>query len=109
MRHDQKKVEYIQALHSTMNIAELQHILGMVTKTSFILNLPEQTESLCKNLKMTVFIWTKSYEKIFQLSKALISKETTLAYFDPNRLTVLRVDASGKVLETNSLVPVKQR
>ena len=68
------------------------------------------------------FVWTGAHTKAFANIKAAICKETTLALFDPNKDTVIRVDASlrgiGAVLlqdnkpisfASKSLTDVEQR
>ena len=97
---DPQKVEDIKALKSPTNEAELQHVLGMVTYMApFIPRLSEHTANLRDLLKKgNEYTWTNSHEKAFQRIKAIISKETTLAYFDPTKPTTIQVDASSRGL-----------
>lgn len=97
---DPKKVEDIKSLQSPMNETELQHILGIMTYMSpFIPRLSEHTASMRDLLKKgNEFNWTSSHEKSFQRMKELITKEATLAYFDPTKKTTIQVDASSRGL-----------
>ena len=50
------------------------------------------TEERCE------FQWTEIHQKAFELVKASICKEMTLAYFDRDKETTIQVDASGRGL-----------
>ena len=61
----------------------------------FIPRLSEHTANLRDLLKKGIeYIWTNSHEEDFQQIKTLISKEITLAYFDPTNPTTIQIDAS---------------
>ena len=97
---DPNKVADIQNIPVPENTTSLQEFLGIATYMApFIPNLSEHTAPLRDLLKKDVeFQWTASHTKVFQKIKELISKETTLAYFDTNKQTVIQVDASGRGL-----------
>ena len=89
----------------------------------FIPRLSEHTANLRDLLKKdSIFNWNKCHEKALQQVKSLISKEVTLAYFDPTKPTTIQVDASGRGLgaallqegkpiafASKSLTPAEQR
>ena len=99
---DPPQIEYIKALKSPVNVAKLQHVLGMVTYMGLFmphLHFSEHTANLRDLLKKgNEYAWTESHEKDFQQIKDLISKEVTLAYFDPTKPTTIQVDASSREL-----------
>ena len=43
--------------------------------------------------KDTEFRWTKEHQQCFESAKALLSGDTVMAYFDPQRKTQLKTDA----------------
>ena len=91
----------MKAIKSPANVAELQHVLGMVTYMGpFIPHLSEHTAANLRDLlkKDDEYAWTESHEKDCQQIKDLISKEVTLAYFDPTKPTTIQVDASSQGL-----------
>ncbi len=95
---DPQKVEDIKKLDPPTNKAELQQFLGMVTYLSpFLPHLSQQTSNLRALLKKDVeFVFTPSHILDFQRIKDLICQEATLMYFNPNKPTVVQVDASTK-------------
>ncbi len=97
---DPKKVQDIKNIETPSNQRELQEFLGMVTYMSpFIPRLSEHTAPLRGLLKKeSEFVWSQSHEEAFTKIKQLITTDTTLAYFDPNKDTVIQVDASGRGL-----------
>ena len=97
---DPKRVEDIKALPPPSNEAELQQFLGIVTYMSpFIPHMSQHTAILRDLLKKEAdFQWTANHEEAFQKVKKLIRKEATLAYFDPNKESVIQVDASSRGL-----------
>ena len=65
----------------------------------FIPKLSQHTASLRELVKQDVeFDWTPSHLQSFQRVKDIVCRETTLAYFDPRKPTVIQVDASDKGL-----------
>ena len=97
---DPKKVEDIQMLPTPESATQLQEFLGIITYMgSFVPNLSQNTAILRELLKKDAeFQWTEMHQKAFELVKASICKETTLAYFDRDKETTIQVDASGRGL-----------
>ena len=96
VRPDPKKCDDIKSLPTPKNVTELQQFLGMVQYMSpFIPKLADNTAPL-RNLtkKETDFKWNDSHEKAFQSIKDLVCHNTSLSYFDVNKETVIKVDAS---------------
>ena len=93
---DPKKVEDIKMLTTPGSATQLQEFLGIITYMgSFVPNPSQNTELLKKDAE---FQWTEMHQKAFELVKASICKETTLAYFDRDKETTIQVDASGRGL-----------
>ena len=97
---DPKKVEDIHKIPTPTNATELQEFLGIVTYMGpFIPNLSQSTASLRDLLKKDIdFQWSDAHQNVFEKVKAAICAETTLAYFDRDKDTVIQVDASGRGL-----------
>ena len=65
----------------------------------FIPHMLQHTAILQDLLKREADLkWTSNHEEAFQKVKKLIRKEATLAYFDPNKESVMQVDALGTAL-----------
>ena len=98
---DPKKIEDIQMIPTPESTTELQEFLSIVTYMgSFVLNLSQNTAILRELLKKDAdFQWSQMHQKAFELVKSSICKETTLAYFDRDKESVIQVDATGKGLE----------
>ena len=97
---DLKKVEDIKMLPTPESATQLQEFLGIITYMgSFVPNLSQNTAILRELLKKNAeFQWTEMHQKAFELVKASICKETTLAYFDRDKASTIQVDASGRGL-----------
>ena len=97
---DPKKKEDIKMLPTPESTTQLQEFLGIITYTgSFVPNLSQNTAILRELLKKDAeFQWTKMHQKAFELVKASIWKETTLAYFDRDKESIIQVDAPGRGL-----------
>ncbi|XP_047484153.1 uncharacterized protein K02A2.6-like [Penaeus chinensis] len=95
---DPDKVSAIKALPSPTNVTELQQCLGIVTYMSpFIPNLADETAPLRSLLKKGIdFTWSPTHEKAFEHIKNILCTDATLAHFNPNKPTVIQVDASQK-------------
>ena len=85
-------------LTQPINIKELQTLLGMITFLSpYIPRLSESTAPLRKLLhKDSVFKWNHEHTQAFRQLKDKICSATTLAYFDPNKQTILQVGPNAK-------------
>ena len=66
----------------------------------FIQNLSNLTTACLRDLvkKNNVFEWNSTHQAAFDAIKRLISNESTLAYYDPEKEITLQVDASTKGL-----------
>ena len=97
---DPDKVSALEQMAPPTNSKELQTFLGLATYMApFIPNLSHHTASLRQLLKKeNKFAWDASQQDVFDRIKNLISEEVTLTYFDPEKETVLQVDASTKGL-----------
>ena len=95
-RTDPARIEAIQSLPAPENVTELQEFLGIATyMATFVPRLSHHTATLQELLKQdTEFSWTAAHDQEFRKVKDLICRETTLAYFDPNKESVLQVDSS---------------
>ena len=91
---DPKKVEDIQMIPTPGRTTEFLSIVTYMG--SFVPNLSQNT-AILKELKKD-FQWSQMHQKTFELVKSSIYKETTLAYFDRDKESVIQVDASGKGL-----------
>ncbi|GFS17925.1 retrovirus-related Pol polyprotein from transposon opus [Elysia marginata] len=100
LKPDPEKVKSLQNMTAPDNIKELQSFLGLLTYMSpFIPNSSSRTAPLRELLlKSSNFEWTPNHEKVFKDIKDSISKEVTLAYFDPDKPITVQVDASMKAL-----------
>ena len=97
---DPSKVEAIKCMAPPQTKTELQEFIGMVTYLSpFIPRLSDHTADLRALLKKDAeFVWTASHQQAYDKVKDLVCEETTLAFFDANKETVIQVDASSRGL-----------
>ncbi|GFN80973.1 Pol polyprotein [Plakobranchus ocellatus] len=109
LKPDPEKVESLQNMKATENVKELQSFLGLTTYMSpFIPNSSSHTAPLRELLlKSSKFEWTPNHEKVFKDIKDSISKEVTLAYFNPDKSITVQVDASMKALGASLIQEVK--
>ena len=89
----------VQALHDAQppaSAAEVRSFLGMANFSAhFIRNYSALTTPLrLLTRKNVTFNWTNDCQKAFQSMKEALSQDTTMAYFDPTRVTKLIVDGS---------------
>ena len=94
---DPGKVEALQAVPPLTNNAEVRSFLGMTSFSStfipdyaVIIPLRKLT---CKDVP---FAWMKECQDAFQHLKDVLTQQTIMAYFDPNKDTELIVDGSKK-------------
>ena len=82
------------------NEQELQTFLCLATYMGpFIPSLSTLTAPLRELVKQnSSFTWSATHEDVLDKIKESISDEITLTYFDPQKETVLQVDASSKGL-----------
>lgn len=96
---DPNKVRCIQTMDPPKDKTEVQEFLGMVNYLApFIPALSDKTADLRELLKGNTFEWNPSYQQSFQNVKDQICESATLHYFDPNKESVIQVDASMRGL-----------
>lgn len=97
---DPRKIRDVQNMPSPQTKEDLQRFLGVLTYLSaFIPNFSEEAKSLRDLLKNdTPFEWSEDHEYMYTRLKKLITKPTTLAYYDPSKGLTLEVDGSMKGL-----------
>lgn len=97
---DPDKVKAIQEMDTPQSAKQLQEFLGMVTYLSpFLPHVSQLTAPLRELFKKdVVFDWTPSHQVAYNKIISLISREVSLSYFDPQKPSVLQVDASSRGL-----------
>jgi transposase InsO family protein len=113
---DPAKIEAITKMPDPTNVAELRRFLGMVNFLGRHLpNLSQVLHPLNKLLeKDTAWTWSPSQQNAVQQVRELITNATVLAFYSPEKPTIVSADASsfgiGGVLlqqqEDGSLRPV---
>ena len=98
LKPDPKKVEAVTNIGNPKNREELQRFLGMVTYlVKFISNYSQVAAPLRLLLEKDIeWHWTAQQTESYETLKKLISNAPVLKYFDPEKQTVLSVDASSK-------------
>ena len=98
LKPDPKKVEAVTNIGNPKNREELQRFLGMVIYlVKFISNYSQVAAPLRLLLEKDIeWHWTAQQTESFETLKKLISNAPVLKYFDPEKQTVLSVDASSK-------------
>ena len=93
----QKKVKAIHDIKPPQNIKELRQILGMINfLTKFVPFAQEILAPLNELLKSdAVWTWEKQQQDSLDSIKKLLSDSPVLAFYNPNRETILSVDASS--------------
>ena len=99
---DPDKVQAIADINLPSDAKELQQYLGLVTYLSaYIPQLSDHTSILRDLLKKdSEFQWHPEHQDAFDALKKLICHSTKLCYFDPNKDTIIQVDASSVALGT---------
>ena len=97
---DPSKVTALKHMGLPTNKQEVQTLLGMANYMGpFIPNLSYLTAPFRELLtEKAPFCQNATYQEALDKDKDSISKNVTLTYFDPNKPTVLQVDASLKRL-----------
>lgn len=97
---DPMKVEDIHKMPTPQDKEDLQRFLGMMQYLApYIPKFSEKAEPLRGLLKKDVpFLWMEDHQNAFNMLKSTISAEACLRYYDPQKATVLEVDASMKGL-----------
>ena len=98
LKPDPKKVEAIVNMDAPRNKEELQRFLGMITYLAkFIPNYSQVAAPLRVLLeKGTEWHWSHQQETSFQELKKLITRSPVLKFYDPQKPTMISVDASSK-------------
>ena len=91
------KVKAVQEAKTPTSKAEIRSVLGLVTYLGrFCPRLAEVTKPMRDVIKKEVnFFWEAPQENAFNQLKTLVSNAPVLALFDPEKETVLNVDASS--------------
>lgn len=97
---DPEKLKDLQNMPYPTCKKELQEFLGLITYLSpFIPNLADKTHTIRGLLKKDApFMWEDHHKKCFEKLKTVISKDSTLIYFNTAEIPVLQTDASLKGL-----------
>lgn len=96
LKPDPDKVLAIKNMREPKNETELHTFLGLITYVGkFVKNLSEKTHPLRELIKKDVaFVWTAEHSKIFSELKDMISMDTILSFYDPQKELTLSVDCS---------------
>ena len=94
---DPSKVESIKKFPAPSNVTELQRFMGMVNQLGkYIPQLADTNTPLRQLLrKDNSWIWDKPQETVFQQIKNLLTSPPVLAHYDPQKTTIVAVDASN--------------
>ena len=97
---DAARISQIQQLDPPKDRKQLQEFLGLTTYMSpFIPQLSTITAPLRDLLKKDAeFHWSSQNNTSFNNIIRLICQQTTLAYYDPHKISTLQVDASSRGL-----------
>lgn len=98
IKPDPAKIEDLADMKVPESKQELQEFLGLLTYLSpFIPNLAEKASVLRDLLKEDVtFLWEPHHAVAFENLKKTISDQSTLKYFDVNKMPIIMTDASIK-------------
>ena len=92
---DPKRIVTIQKMDPPQNANEVRSLLGMVNYSlRFIENFASITEPLCRLTRTGVqWVWSEPQQSAFTQLKNSLCQNIETAYFDPNRRSVIHVDA----------------
>ena len=94
---DPEKTSALREMQIPSNVSELRRFLEMENQMGkFLPNLATHTQPLRELLsKKRTWLWGPNQTQAFAAIKETLSKETTLALYDPNRETKISADASS--------------
>jgi transposase InsO family protein len=100
VRPDPVKIQAITDIAPPSNVTELQSFLGMITYLgAYIPNLSDNTAILRQLLhKDNEYQWHHEHQEAFNKLKDLVRSANKLVYFDPEKPSVIQVDASSYAL-----------
>ena len=92
---DPAKIKAIQDFPSPKNVTGVRQFLGMVNQLAkFIPNIAEKTKPIRELLhKDNLWSWTQEHEHAFKMLKQLLTSDKVLTPYDPNKKSMLAVDA----------------
>ncbi|XP_063953999.1 uncharacterized protein K02A2.6-like [Lytechinus pictus] len=97
---DPAKVQAVRSMPTPRDKTQLQEFLGMATYLSpFIPNLSSRTADLRELLRQdNEFVWSENHQRAMDDIRDQICESATLRYFDPNKESIVQVDASSRGL-----------
>ena len=96
LQADRKKIAAIQNTYVPQDVTQLRSFLGLANYCArFIPNFSAITAPLRELTKTGVkYVWTPTQQQAFDQVKQAIMADCLMAYYDPQKKTVLTVDAS---------------
>ena len=101
IRPDTSKIEEdIRKMPTPQDKEDLQRFIGLMNYlAAYISHFPDKVSPLQELLKKDVpFVWHDDHQRTYDDLKRCIGSESCLSYYQPQKETVLEVDASQKVL-----------
>lgn len=96
IRPNPQRVDCVKNLAAPKSVSEIRSFLGMCNHLSRFIpaysDFSKPLRALTK--KYSSFKWNMEHQNAFDALKDILSSDTTLSYYEPNRKTVIHVDAS---------------